>query len=90
MFSPPLNPTFCYRTAKRFVMIWEDARAGQVLLLLGSRKVRAAAAIPKPCGAWEVEMEEKVSTSNPAHCLQKLCRAPGGIQSFTASAKLFF
>ena len=69
-------------------MMWEDTRHGQVLLLLGSRKVQAAAAIPKLRRAWEVE-PEKVSASNPAHCLQKLYRAPAGIRSFTASARLF-
>lgn len=59
-------------------MIWEDTRHGQVLLLLGSRKVQAAAAaIPKPHRAWDVEGEGEHFQSSPL--LKKIYRAPAGI-----------
>lgn len=50
--SPKYHLLLENRRAKRFVIIWEDIRHGQVLLLLGSRKVQAAAAMPKPWRSW--------------------------------------
>lgn len=37
------------------------------LFLIGSKKAQAAA-ISKPCRAWEVEIKQIVSTSNPVCC----------------------
>lgn len=71
----------------RFVMIWKHTRHVQSLWLLGNKKVQTAAAIPKQCRAWEVEIE-MVSDSNPAHWLQKLYRAPED-RNFTALARFF-
>lgn len=69
-------------------MIWKHTRHVQFLQLLGSKKVQIAAAIPKQCRAWEVEIE-KAKYSSPAHRLQKLYRAPEDIRNFAALVRLF-